>query len=237
MLNERSALAFSVCKARFARPLKFLSFCPTEIEIQRSLLTSWGRNINSRKGCRRRPLIDHLLLHGNDAGAQRLLCQGHYHELRFEQRALQHRPHDGEEGGVLRAWRRIKAEYKGHSERALGFLPWMAMKNEHFNELLRCGLWKIMTAFEVGLDGGLWSATAKLDCSIIKAFFGLFYVLYQKELRSLALAFMAKRLEICTKNTTDFSTDSIHIVGVFFSVASLGLGPTTIGNYSIRYLE
>ena len=94
-----------------------------------------------------------------------------------------------------------------------------------------------MTAFEVGLDGGLWSATAKLDCSIIKAFFGLFYVLYQKELRSLALAFMAKRLEICTKNTTDFSTDSIHIVGVFFSVASLGLGPTTIGNYSIRYLE
>ena len=66
---------------------------------------------------------------------------------------------------------------------------------------------------------------------------GLFYVVYQKAMCGLTLAFMAKRLEICTKNTTDFSTDSIHIVGVFFSVASLGLGPTTIENYSIRYLK
>ena len=61
--------------------------------------------------------------------------------------------------------------------------------------------------------------------------------MYQKAMCGLTLAFMAKRLEICTKNTTDFSTDSIHIVGVFFSVASLGLGPTTIENYSIRYLK
>ena len=105
------------------------------------------------------------------ATLERKGCYAKAMSCALNKRAL-HRgpPHDdGEEGGVRRAWRRIKAAYKGHSERALGFLPWMAMKNEHFNRLLRCGLWKIIKAFKVGLDVGLWPSAANLDSSLTRA--------------------------------------------------------------------
>ena len=71
-----------------------------------------------------------------------------------------------------------------------------------------------------------------MDGSIIKAYplEGLFMYCISKGRAKYRCGLLRPKSGLLYKNTTDFSTDSIHIVGVFFSVASLGLGPTTIKN-------
>ena len=100
-------------------------------------MTSWGRNINSRPprpASNRSPSTTSWQRWSAEAAMPRPLPWALW-TTRFtkaKRRGLGG-PHDGE-GGVLRAWR-IKAVYKGYSERALVFLPWIAMKINYFNQL------------------------------------------------------------------------------------------------------